>query len=489
MPKQAISLDAGFYESDSLPISAQECVNFWVNITQTSGSLSPASLYGGAGISQEVTTGKVNQTNRGAHVKAGKPYFLNGQTLVRLDRSVDEFGEESFTAVSLGIIPGDTRVSMADNGKELMVLVPGGNAYIINEESGTPFQQITAPGFTASGNPQQVVFIDSYFVCSTDSKKFIRSNSNDGLTWDSLNFYSAESDPDDIVGLQVYNNRLFVLGSEVTEEFANNAGIFQRTGFFIDKGLYAPFSTISTNNSFMWIGGGTNERAAIWTLNGNTPTKVSTTAIDVAIQDFTNEQIQNAFAYSYALDGAYFVGFSFPTRTFEINTVTGRWNERKSQFINTKGLTEVIRWRANSLVTAYNKIFCGDSQDGRIGSVSPDTYSEYGNEIIRTFATQPLSNLGDAISVPELELTMEAGVGDLSTTNPLIGLEVSKDSRKYSDPIKRKIGKIGEFYKRTIWHKLGRFPRWVVFRFTLSDKVKPVIISLEVRARGGQRGN
>ena len=236
MPKIQIPIDNGFYISDSLQLANMKCTNWYPNKPQVQGALSQGNLFGSSGISQIQTTGEVKQVNRGMHVKAGKPYFLNGTDLVRVDRSVDEFGEETFTNVVLGTIPGDSRVSMADNGTELMVLVPGGNGYIIDETSGTPFVQITAPGFTSSGAPQIVVFIDSYFVCSTDSKRFIRSDSNQGTVWNALNFFTAESDPDDIVGLQVYNNKLFVLGSEVTEEFNNNAGIFQRTGFFIDKG-------------------------------------------------------------------------------------------------------------------------------------------------------------------------------------------------------------------------------------------------------------
>ena len=477
-----VPLAGGFYESESLPISHQECVNWYVSIPQTEGALSAATLFGGAGISQIETTGLNSEKNRGSHVKAGIPYFVNGTTLYRLDRSVDAEDVEVFTIASLGTVEGSGRVSMADNGSELIILVPGGAGYILDETSGTPFQEITAAGFRASGDPQIVVFIDSYFVCSTDSKKFIRSDSNQGLVWDALNFYTAESDPDEIVGLQVYNNRLFVLGSEVTEEFANNAGVFQRTGFYIDKGLYAEFSTISTNNSFMWLGGGTNEAAAVWTLSGNAPVKVSTTAIDVAIQDFTSEQIEQAFSYSYAKDGAFFVGFSFPTRTFEINTITGKWNERTSQFVNTKGLVEVTRWRVNSLVTAYNKVLCGDSEDGRIGSIEKDTYSEYGNEIVRTFSTIPLAEFGNALSVTRAELTMESGVGDLVTTDPKISLQTSKDGKKFSDFLTRGMGKIGEYSRRIIWTRLGRFPRFSVFRFKMSDPVKPVVIKLEIKA-------
>ena len=487
MPDFNLPLD-GFYESEVLRLGSQECVNWYRVISRNQGDISLMSLRGSAGLTQIQTTGLTNQVNRGMHVKAGKPYFLNGESLVRLDRGFDE-GKEVFTHTHIGSIPGEGRVSMADNGKELIVLVPGGKGYIIDESSGTPFLEITAPGFTSSGNPQMVVFVDSYFICSTDSKKFIRSDPNQGTVWNALNFFTAESDPDDIVGLQVYNNRLFVLGSEVTEEFNNNAGVFQRTGFFIDKGLFAKFSTIATNNSFMWIGGGTNESPAIWTLQGNTPVKISTTAIDTELQSFSLEQIQSAFAYSYAQEGAYFVGFSFPTRTFEFNTITGKWNERKSQIVNTKGLTETIRWRINSLGTAYNRVLVGDSRDGRIGSVEPSVHSEYGDEIIRSCVIQPLSDLGNSLSITALEPTFKAGVGTVETPDPKIRMSSSKDLELFNDETDRSIGAIGRRMARTIWTRLGRFPRFTLFKFTMSDKVESEFIKLEARGRRGQSGN
>jgi len=491
MPVLTIPISNGFYVSDSLHISNQECVNWYVNIPQVEGALSPGTLFGGAGLSEILTTGPVKQANRGAHVKDGKPYFLNGETLVRIDNSFDGEGVESFTAVALGTIPGEDRVSMADNGKQLMVLVPGGKGYIIDETAGTPFLEITDADFNANGAPQLVVFIDSFFVCNTDSKKFIKSAANDGNDWNALDFGSAESDPDKISSLHVFNNKLYIAGSETIEEH-QNLGLggfpFQRTGFFLDKGVFAPFSMISSNNSFMWIGGGENESPAIWSLTGNSAKKVSTTAIDAALQDFTQAEIESAFAYSYAQNGAYFVGFSLPTRTFEYNTITGKWNERKSQIINSKGLTETIRWRVNSIVTSYNRVLCGDSQDGRIGSVEVDTYTEYEKEIIRTISIQPLSDLGNSISVSMLEATFESGVGDLSVPNPQIRLETAKDGRSFNQELSRDLGGIGEFNKRQIWYRLGRFPRMAVFKFIMSDPVKPVFIKLEAKVRTGTRG-
>lgn len=489
MPKLNIPIDGGFYESDSLPISAQTCINWYVNVPQTQGSLTAGNLNGCAGISQIQTTGTINQVNRGMHVKAGRPYFLNGENLVRIDRAVDSFGGESFSIVQLGVIPGLSRVSMADNGTQLMVLVPGGDGYIIDESSNDPFLQISDLGFTANGAPQMVVFVDSFFVVSTDNKRFIRSDANNGLSWNALNVFSAESDPDDIVGLTVFNNKLFVLGSEVTEEFQDLGGVFQRTGLFIPKGLFAPFSVVSVSNSFMWIGGGTDESPAIWMMSGNTPQKVSTTAIDSALQDFSQEDIQTSFSYSYAQNGQYFVGFSLPRRTFEYNTINGKWNERTSQVLNTKGLLEVIRWRVNSLATAYNRVLCGDSQDGRIGSIEESIYTEYDENILREVVTSPLSNLGNAILVSSMEATFEGGVGDFENEDPQVRMSVSMDSKTFNNELPRGIGKIGEYYRRAIWYRLGRFPRWALFKFEFSEKVKPTFIKLEASIKGGLSGN
>ena len=133
-----------------------------------------------------------------------------------------------------------------------------------------------------------------------------------------------------------------------------------------------------------------------------------------------------------------------PTRTFEINTITGKWNERTSQIINSKGLTETIRWRVNSLGAAYNRILVGDSQDGRIGSVEVDTYTEYGSEIIRTFSTQVISDQGNSLIMSQLEATMEAGVGDLVTEDPKIRISFANDGKSFGNELTRSIGGIGE---------------------------------------------
>lgn len=479
MPIVNIPIASGFYESESLPISAQECVNWYPNIVQAAG-LAQETLFGTPGIEQLLTTGLYSSQNRCAHVKGGIPYFVNGSVLYSLNRAIDAEGVETFSTSALGTVEGAGRVSMADNGTQLMILVPGGKGYIYNEAAGTPFQEITDADFRASGDPQHVVFIDGYFAATTDSKKWIISALNDGLAWDALDFGTAESDPDIIVAPVVVRNQLIITGSETTEAFqnqANGAGFpFIRSNIFLDKGCFAPFSLINANGTFLMIGGGENESPAVWMFSGNDFKKVSTTAIDNVLNSFTDAEINAAFAFSYAQKGAYFVGFTIADRTFVFDFSASKWHERKSIINSIES-----RWRVNSIITAYGKVLVGDSQDGRIGWMKTDEYMEYGDEIVRRFSTQPFSNQGASVRVKSIELTVESGVGNSDRPDPMISMSVSDDGKTWLYERSRSMGKIGEYDRRAVWYRNGRFPRFRVFRFTMSDPVKPVVIKLEAR--------
>jgi hypothetical protein len=478
MPITTLPIGNGFYVSDSLPLSAQECVNWYPQLIEAP-ALSQSVLLGTPGLEWIDSSGTLNQVNRGGWVIDGIPYFVNGVMLYRLNRTfVNE--NEVLALESMGDIEGDGRVSMADNGNQLCILNPGGKGYIFEPGADT-LTEITDSDFRANGNPQQVVFLDGYFVFTTDGKKFIVSSLNDGLNYNALDFGTAEADPDDIVAPVVLRNQLFIGGASTLEAFQNIGGAdfpFQRSGLFIQKGVGAPFTIIEANDAILFIGGGKNESPAIWALKGNTVEKVSTIAIDTLLQSFSDTEIAETFTYSYAQKGAYFVAFSLPTTTLVFDTINGLWHERKSQVVDAKGKTVTVRSRVNSLVTAYGRVLVGDSLDGRIGRLDTDIYTEYDDPIVRRVSTQPFQNNMQSFSVPMIELTMEAGVGDTSVPNPQVRMERSKDGKTWTDSRTRHIGRIGEYDKRTIWRRNGRVPRFELFRFTLSDAVKPVILQL-----------
>ena len=478
----ALPITNGFYVSPSLPLSAQECLNWYVNVSEAP-ALSPENLYGTPGLLELVSSGTIEEQNRGMHEMAGVAYAVNGDALYKIVETIT-LGVASYSLTSLGTISGTALVSMADNGTQLMVLVPGGDGYIYNHVTNT-FAQITDGDFDANGNPQFVVFIDSYFVCTTDTKKFICSAPNDGLSYNALDFGTAESDPDVTVAPIVFKNQLFISGSQTIEAFQNVGGAdfpFQRTGLFLQKGVYAPYSLINAQDAVVWVGGGENEGPSIWALSGNDTAKISTTPIDNLLQNLTLTQLQAISAWAYSQNGAYFIGFTLPTTTLVFDLTAKRWHERKSI---TEG--ELSRCRVTAICKAYNQILCGDSVDGRIGRIDPLVYTEYGSAIIRRVATQPFQNELRAIFVPSIELTVESGVGNTDVVDPVITMDRSKDGKTWSDARSRAIGKVGEYSRRAIWRKNGRAARFEIFRFTLTDAVKPVILQLNAQIIGGAK--
>jgi len=471
-----IPIAGGYYESESAPLSAQRCINWIPVVPQIDGALNNRALIGSPGL---VAFSTLEVGNRGGHVMDGVPYFVNGSTLY----SVASTG----VATSRGTIQAGGRVSMADNGQYLVIVVPGGPSYVYDNSAAT-LTVISDTDFRAASS---VAFKDGYFVFSAfDGSVFFISALNDPLTYNALDFGAAEISPDDIVSVHVNHNELFVIGETTTELFQNIGGAdfpFQRiSGANIQKGSHARFGVVEYDNTFLFIGGGLNERTAIWRVSGSSSAvKISTAAIDQAIQEFTADEISGAFAWTYSERGSFFAGFTFegasPSKTFVYDVTSSAlsgkpvWHERQSGVVDG-------RWRVNSIVRAYGKLLVGDMSTATIGEIDRDTFTEYGEAIMRQRSSQPFFAEGLPVFSGELALTMESGVG-LNTgqgSDPQIRLDWSDDGgRTFSSEFFRSYGGVGKYEVVPTWRRLGRFPQQRVLRFTTTEPVKSNLLRLD----------
>ena len=445
MPMLTLAISTGFYQSPSLPLSAQRCIN-WIPIVPETDSkaLSERALLATPGITQFANLG--GDPNRGAQVMAGTPYFVNGNSLF----SVDSAG----SSTNHGTIPGTGRVSMANNGTFLVVLVPGTNskAYVF-DKSDSSLTKITDGDWAKSDT---VVQKDGYFIfTSNDGTKFFISNLNQPLVYTGLDFGSAEINPDPIVAAHVNHNELFILGEDTIEIFQNVGGSgfpFTRVqGANIQKGCHARHAIVEFDNTFLFVGGGLNEESAIWRVSGSSSAqKVSTDAIDYAIQEFTDEEIAEAFAITFAHGGQFFAAFTFestriPSKTFVYNATTSAHIGRQVWHELQTGITD-DRWRVQAIVKAYGKLLCADNVAGKIGYLDRTAATEYDDTILRQITSQPFHGDGLPIFSGDLELTLENGNG-LTTgqgSDPQIRYDFSDDGgRTFSSQFSRSMGKIG----------------------------------------------
>lgn len=485
MPRIPLPLGFSFYQSESLPFSAQRCIN-WIPTVAESAALNTRALFQPLGLKEFVDTEL--GANRGSIVADGVPYFVNGNSLL----SVSSTG----TVTNHGTITGSGRVSLAVNAKNadtgsqfIVIVVPGGDAYAFATITNV-LTKITDTDFLTS---EQVVFKDGYFVfAASNGAVFFVSNLNDPLTYDALDRGTAEISPDRIVGLHVNHNELFVPGIDTIELFQNIGGAgfpFQRIpGANIQKGVHAKFSLIEFDNTFCFVGGGLNERSAVWKVTGSSSvSKISTDAIDKEIQKFSEEEIEASFSTTYASNGQFLALFTFestriPSRTFVYNATASALMQQRVWFEFQDGVTD-DRYRVQSIANAYGKLLVGDSSTGVIGELDYDTLDYYGDEIFRQSTSKPFDQGGLPVFAGEFEATFQAGVG-LTTGNgsiPIVRMDRSDVGGlpgTFKSETSRTIGKIGEYGQRSIWRRQGRFPVSRVVRLTITDKVRANLIRL-----------
>ena len=282
MPRIKLQTPFIFYQSKTKPISSQRVVN-WIPKVAEGAALNDMYLDVTGGLVEFARNGA--DSCRGSQVVDGVPYFVNGERLY----SVDRYGNST----ELGLITGAGTVSMANNGSLLVIVVPGGDAFVYEVDS-SELTKITDEDFQTSDT---VSFYRGYFVfTTTDGKQLFVSNLNSPLVFDALDFGSAEGDPDRIVTQIVDHDELSIIGAETTEVFRNVGGadfpLQVIPGALTQKGSHAKFGIVRFDNTYLFVGGGKNELTAIWRqASSSSAVKISTDAIDSAIQEFTADEI------------------------------------------------------------------------------------------------------------------------------------------------------------------------------------------------------
>lgn len=528
MPKRIeLPIAEGFYKDVSLPISAQDCINWIPQFTQAQGeTLAQVSLVPSPGkitCQAALSPGFILGDNRGMLLVDNVLYAVIGSGLYSLTAVA-----ESPTAASilnqtlLGTLSDGGLVSLATNGIWLVIVERAGRAFAYNNETHA-FAEITDTNYYPSNC---VVFKDGYFVFTESTGSFFFNSAlNNPLVIEPLSETTAEIAPDYIYGAIVSRNELFILGEQSIEVFQTNqsgeGSPFTRIpGGYIEKGVHCVFGSVLFDNTFMFIGGGPAEKTSIWKVNSTaSAVKISTPPIDNIIQQFTRQEIENSVALAYSDDTGTFALFTFvsstpgkPSVTFcydaVASAVSGRqiWHQRQTG-------VEPNLWNASSIVQAYGTIYVGaypgKQLPGRgvpVYVLDTATYTDGDavfagdppagyQPIYRQRTSQPFSNQGKSLYIGDIELTMQAGVGlqnapppstDSQYTNPTIRMEYSDDGgNTWNNRSELSIGGIGQYNLRQIWPRNGRVTRYRCYRFITTAPVNTVLIKLEAWAEGG----
>lgn len=415
---------------------------------------------------------------RGLHTFNEYCYVVCGPTVFRMDVTGG--------SVSCGTIADGGPVTMADNGTQVVVVVPEtAQGWVI---TGTTLAQITDPDFPGASS---VTLLDGFHIFSQpNTTRFFISSLLDATAYDALDFASAEASPDNIVRVQRVGRILWLFG-ERTIEFWSNTGAadfpFQRlSGESIERGCGARDSVVvaevSGQATPFWLG----DNRAVYRGDGGRAQRISNYAIDQAIAGY--ERVDDARGCLVEIEGHTFYVLTFPSArpgggaTWAFDVAVGNLaHERESE-----GYGGI--WRVGCTTSFAGATIGGDARDGRIYIIDPTVPNEDGDTIIRTWVGVPQQKEMRRLFITRLALDCETGVGTLAGqgAQPQVWLKISQDGgRTFGPAMFGSLGARGRYRTTIEWRRLGA-ARDVVFMFGMSDPVLTTVYGVHLDAEVGE---
>lgn len=460
-----IGLVGPSYQQRSLPFDAQRSINLYPILDEMGKEV--AALYG--------TPGKSLFATAGVGPIRGEFASTNGRAFAVSASGLYEVENDGTTAL-LGSLDGSSgAVTIAENGTQLAIC-DGAKLYILTYSTNA-FVKVSDPDFPSSVGV--VAYIDGYFLVNENlTGRFYVSALNDGLSWDALDFATAEGSPDNLIAVVNAVGQAWLFGSETTEIWTNTGDSsfpFRRiSGAKMEVGILSPYSATHIDNSVMWVGRDNEGQGIVYKAQGFSPIRISTTPIERLIQQATSPETIRAWTYQEEGNTFFVLTEGGLATSLVYDLTTQQWHERA--YLNVDGNFEPDL--ASSCMFAFGKHLVGDRRNGKIYEMSMDYYADGDEALCRERTYTHLSDEGQRIRYSKLEIGFETGVGLQSGqgSNPLVALTLSKDGgRTWSDAYTASIGAAGQYQKKVEFRRLG-VAEQMTFRIRITDPVKVAII-------------
>ena len=237
------------------------------------------------------------------------------------------------TGVQRGIVAVDGQpATIAGNGSNgHQVAVTSGGVLYLYDLLSSEFAEVT--GSSVPSPVQSVTFMDGYFVALLrQSNTFQISGLYDGTAWSGLDKAQISTSADQVLAQAVSHRQLMLFGSQHSHVYYNSGDtgfpIVPMGGVEIEHGILSPWSLSALDNTLYWVGQDMTGKGLIWRLNGYTPERICTQAVEYRMRQ--SGRVEDALGWSYSDEGHAFYVVTIPggETTWVYDVATGLWHER-----------------------------------------------------------------------------------------------------------------------------------------------------------------
>ncbi len=392
----------------------------------------------------------------------------------------------NYTAVKVASLQTSSgKVYITDNGVGAYI-TDGVTRYSYIWGTGA-FAILTDGGFTGADVCDET---DNYIIYnSPNTSQWGCTNVGDVVSG-GLNFASMLSSSNYIISVVVDHRQVLVLGEKTSERWVD-VGSFPFPfsiipGSTIQHGCASRDSVSKFGDGIAYLGQDTRGNASVmtWGAGFAEPVRISTYAIENAIQ--TYNVTNDAIGYAYSQAGHEFYVLTFPTADvtwcYDLNTKL--WHQRAWRDPSTN---IYHRHRSNCSTFFNGNIIVGDFQNGRIYELSQVTFTDNGDPIPCVRRGPHLTSDLKRQFFSDLQIQFQPGVG-LSIgqgSDPTCILRWSNDGGfTWGNDHILNIGKQGQYTRRAMKRRLGE-ARDRVFEIEVTDPVYRVVVSANLNMSVG----
>jgi len=397
----AIPIGQGVYDRlDNVPLVLRNLV-FEADPTNTEDQV---SLYSRPGLQELLTagTGAFRGLMRQDGAIGGLIFFVIGTTLYKST-------QDGLTVTSVGTIAGSSRCVFAGNGSYILIAT-GTTLY------STDGATVSAVAFPDSADVVSVAILNNYFLAVRANSQRVYFSAVGGITFAALDYFSAETQPDNLVNIAVHGDELWMLGQSSVEVYVPSgdadAPFLRVNGRMFPMGCAGRDGVAKIDDGIAWVG---QDRVVYH--DASAPVRISTETVE---QVLTENPDADLTAWGYTVEGRV-------TYVLNIGTVctfafcNGKWTK-----FNTTGYDYLPAWSSARLTNGGAIV--GSLTANTIWYLDPT--SAYDDETGMVCEFMGLTEIyGAPLRCDSVILDCSTGMGTPTypTDNPTIQMAVSDD--------------------------------------------------------------
>lgn len=292
-------------------------------------------------------------------------------------------------------------------------------------------------------------------------------------------YYTADSQPDGIVGVGTWNEYVLAFGSSSIEYFeltgaSGGANIYaSQPSLMINYGIAGTHAKCEFMESWAILTGSANGQPGVYVLATGSLSKVSTATIDRIIDGYSAEQLKSAILESFRINGHELLIMHLPNETLCYDA-TGSANG--PQWCQLQSGLNLGKHRGIDYCFDGEKITLADSGGGVWGYLDPSISSQYDEQQEHVLFT-PLIK-GDNTCMFDLELEASTGFTGLIDS---IQISATTDGVIYGAEQTVGFNRPADYDRRVIKRKLGRVRRNIGFRLRCISKSAITLSDMRIR--------